>query len=80
MTESVILSIGGGLIGVGAALAVLTWGGLAVATEGVNIEFSASPTLAATGLVVSLAVGFLAGAMPSLRAARAEIVTSLNDP
>jgi len=77
--ESMILSAMGGVIGVGVALAVLTWGGLAVATEGVNIEFCASSTLAATGLITSLLVGGLAGLMPAARAARANIVNSLQD-
>lgn len=79
MIESMILSAMGGVIGVGVALAVLTWGGLAVATEGVNIEFCASSTLAATGLITSLLVGGLAGLMPAARAARANIVNSLQD-
>lgn len=77
MVESTILSMVGGLVGVGAALAVLQWGRLAVATEGINITFVASPTLAASGLAVSLIVGMLAGFMPALQAARADIVTSL---
>ncbi len=79
IVESVLLSALGGVIGVGAALAVLAWGGLAVATEGVNIEFCASATLAATGLITALAVGALAGLMPAIRAARTHIVTSLHD-
>ena len=77
LIESMILSIAGGLVGVGGALAVLQWGGLAVATEGINITFAASPALAAVGLGVSLIVGMLAGFMPAMQAARADIVTSL---
>jgi putative ABC transport system permease protein len=77
LIESMILSIAGGLVGVGGALAVLQWGRLAVATEGINITFAASPTLAALGLGVSLIVGMLAGFMPAMQAARADIVTSL---
>jgi putative ABC transport system permease protein len=77
LIESMILSTAGGVIGVGGALAVLQWGGMAVATEGINITFAASPTLAALGLGVSLIVGMLAGFMPAMQAARADIVTSL---
>jgi len=77
LIESMILSTVGGLLGVGGALAALQWGGLAVATEGINITFAASPTLAALGLGVSLVVGLLAGFMPAMQAARADIVTSL---
>jgi len=77
LIESMILSAAGGVLGVGTALATLQWSGLAVATEGINITFAASPTLAAIGLGVSLTVGILAGFMPAMRAARADIVTSL---
>ena len=77
LIESMILSAAGGVLGVGTALATLQWTGLAVATEGINITFAASPTLAAIGLGVSLTVGILAGFMPAFQAARADIVTSL---
>jgi len=77
LLESMILSTAGGVLGVGSALATLQWSGLAVATEGINITFAASPTLAAIGLGVSIIVGMLAGLMPALQAARADIVSSL---
>lgn len=77
LIESMMLSAIGGLVGVGAALAALQWGGLAVATEGINITFVASPKLAAIGAGVSLIVGLLAGFMPAMQAARADIVSSL---
>ena len=77
LIESMMLSFAGGLAGVGSALAVLQWGGMAVATEGINVVFEASPALAATGFGVCLVVGVLAGFMPALQAARADIVTSL---
>jgi len=48
-----------------------------VATEGITIALAASPTLAGLGLGVSLTVGILAGIMPALQAARADIVASL---
>lgn len=79
LVESMILSTAGGILGVGGALAALQWGGLAVATEGINITFAASPTLAALGFGVSLAVGLFAGLIPAIQAAQADIVTSLRD-
>jgi putative ABC transport system permease protein len=77
--ESIFLSFIGGAIGVGVAMAVLAWGGFAVGTEGINIEFQASFSLAMTGLLTSLLVGGLAGLMPAARAASAHIVDSLNN-
>lgn len=77
LLESMILSTAGGAIGVCAALAVLQWSGLTLATEGVNITFAASTTLAVAGFGVALTVGLLAGCLPALQAARANIVTAL---
>jgi putative ABC transport system permease protein len=77
LAESVCVGLAGGLLGVVGALAVLTWSGLAVGTEGVTIVFRPSLPLLGIGLAVALAVGVLAGLMPAWRAARAEIVASL---
>jgi len=77
MTESVIVSLTGGLVGIGLALALLSWRGLAVGSEGVTIAFSTSPILAVTGLLATIAVGVAAGLAPAWTAARAEIVESL---
>lgn len=77
VTESVILSLAGGLPGVGAAQALLAWQGLAVGTEGVSIAFAPSLGLALLGMGVTFAVGLLAGMVPAWQAARAEIVPSL---
>lgn len=77
LLESLIVSLAGGLAGIGLALALLTWGGLALGAEGVTIAFTASPALALTGLGVTALVGVLAGLVPAWQAARAEIVASL---
>jgi putative ABC transport system permease protein len=77
LSESLIGSFAGGLLGTGAAVAVLATSGLAVGTEGVTIAFAPSLGLAGTGLAVALAVGVLAGLVPAWQAARAEIVASL---
>lgn len=77
MTESFIVSMIGGLVGVMTAIGVISWQGFAIGTEGVNIPFTASPLLAATGLAATTAVGLLAGLVPAWQAARGEIVASL---
>jgi putative ABC transport system permease protein len=77
LSEGMIVSLAGGVLGVGAALAVLGWTQLAVGTEGVTIALSPSPVLAVRGLAVSALVGVVAGVIPALRAARADIVTAL---
>jgi putative ABC transport system permease protein len=77
LSESLLVSLVGGLLGVGAALAALAWSGLAVGTEGVTIAFMPSVGLALTGLAVTVGVGVLAGLVPAWKASRAEIVVSL---
>jgi putative ABC transport system permease protein len=77
MMETLLVSFAGGVVGVGLALAVLAWTGLAVGTEGVTIAFEPSPRLGVIGLLVAVAVGALAGLAPAWRAARADIVASL---
>src|SRR5208337_2589669 len=68
LAESVLVSLAGGVLGVGVALAVLAWSGLAVGTEGVTIAFTPSLQLAATGFALSLGVGALAGLVPAWQA------------
>jgi putative ABC transport system permease protein len=77
LIESLLVSMAGGLLGVGLALGFLTFSGLAVGTEGVTIAFLPSWSLLTTGLLVSAAVGLLAGGFPAWQASKAEIVISL---
>ena len=77
MTESVLLSIAGGIIGVAAATLTLRLSHLSVGAEAVTIAFTPSVRLAVNGLIVSAITGTLAGVPPALRAARTEIVPAL---
>jgi putative ABC transport system permease protein len=77
VSESVLLSIAGGILGVGAATIVLAMSHLSVGAEAVTIAFQPSWTLAISGIAVSVIVGILAGLAPGWHAARAEIVTAL---
>lgn len=77
LAESVLISVGGGVIGTGAAMLTLAGSGLSVGAEAVTIAFSPSIQLTVAGLAGSLAVGFVAGVLPALAAARADIVTGL---
>lgn len=77
MTESLLLSMAGGLIGVGAALMMLQLSSLSVGAEAVTIAFTASPRLVYSGLFVATIAGALAGGAPAAYAARMEIVPAL---
>jgi putative ABC transport system permease protein len=77
MTESVLLSILGGIVGVATALAVLALGRLSISAEAVSIVFLPSIRLAVAGLGVAVLAGILAGVAPAMQAARSEIVPAL---
>src|SRR3954454_4427587 len=77
LSESTLLSIAGGVLGVAAAMLALQLSHLSVGAEAVTIAFQPSWTLASTGIVVSAIVGVLAGIAPGWHAARTNIVGAL---
>jgi putative ABC transport system permease protein len=77
LCESVLVSLLGGLAGIGAALVTLAWSSFAVGTEGITIAFVPSFGMAGIGLAVTVIVGVLAGLVPAWQASRAEIIASL---
>ena len=77
LTESVIVSLLGGSIGVLAAMIALMSSGLAVGAEAVTIAFTPTWSLALSGVIVAAITGLLAGLPPAWRAAQTEIVPAL---
>jgi putative ABC transport system permease protein len=77
VAESLLVSLAGGIFGVGLALVTLQYSNLSLGTEGILVAFLPSISLALTGLAVSALVGLLAGLVPAWQAARAEIVPAL---
>lgn len=77
MVESILLSLIGGAIGIGAALLILKFSSLSVGAEAVTIAFTPSTRLALNGLAVAAVTGIVAGLFPALHAARTEIVPAL---
>lgn len=76
--ESLIMCLLGGLIGTTIALVALLWGGFAIGAEGATIAFEPSLTIGISGLVISILVGLLAGFLPAVRVALADLRTSLS--
>jgi putative ABC transport system permease protein len=77
LSESTLLSLAGGVLGVAAAMLVLQWSHLSVGAEAVTIAFRPSWSLASVGILISIAVGLLAGIAPGFHAARSNIVNAL---
>ena len=79
VSESTLLSIAGGILGVGAAMLVLQMSHLSIGAEAVTIAFRPSLTVAIASLVISAIVGMVAGIAPAWHAARTEIVPALRN-
>ena len=77
VTESVLLGVAGGVLGVGLAMGMLQLSSLSVGAEAVTIAFTPSLRLALWGLLIAAISGLLAGIVPAIVAARAEIVPAL---
>ena len=81
MVEAVLLSLVGGIVG--AVAAYLLFNGLSVSTLSqasftqVVFEFAVTPSLVGTGLVIAVAIGFVGGLLPAIRAARMQVTTAL---
>jgi putative ABC transport system permease protein len=77
VSESTLLSVAGGLVGVAAAMLALRFSHLSVGAEAVTVAFQPSWSLAVTGVAIAAAVGILAGVAPGWHAARTNIVAAL---
>lgn len=77
LSESLFISLTGGVLGVIGCVIWLNWQPLTLGTEGVSLDFLATPALAGWGLALSALVGLAAGVVPAIQAGRADIVASL---
>lgn len=77
LAESTLLSLAGGILGVGIALITLKLSSLSVGAEAVTVAFIPSFRLAGTGLLLALITGMGAGVVPAWYASRTEIVPAL---
>ncbi|HOX70919.1 MAG TPA: ABC transporter permease [Dokdonella sp.] len=82
MLETMLLALFGGLLG--AFIAWLLFNNYTVSTLGANFsqvvfQFSVSPALLWTGVKWALAIGFVGGLLPAIRAARLPVTTALRE-
>jgi putative ABC transport system permease protein len=81
--ESMLLALTGGIAG--SAAAWIAFDGFRAATMNwqtfsqVSFAFAVTPTLVVQGLVWALAVGFLGGLLPAMRAVRMPVATALRE-
>lgn len=79
LAESTLLSLAGGLLGVGTALIILKLSSLSVGAEAVTVAFIPSLHLAWVGMLLALSTGICAGVVPACYASRADIVPALRN-
>lgn len=83
MTESMLLALGGGLVG--GLLAYAGFNGYQAATinwqtfSQIAFAFAVTPRLLAEGLTYALLMGLVGGMLPAIRAARLPVVTALRE-
>jgi putative ABC transport system permease protein len=80
MSEALILALAGGLVG--ALIAYIAFNGYSVSTLGagftqVAFQFAVTPGLVMIGLILAMAIGFIGGLLPAIRAARMPVTNAL---
>lgn len=73
VTEGVLLAVAGGLLGGAGVLIVTGMNSFALSVEGASIPIEASTGILLSGLLISGAIGVLAGLVPAWQASRIEI-------
>ena len=75
--ESAAIALTGGLIGLLAMFATLSLSGIAIGVEGVQVSFTMTQDVVITSLGITLGAAVLAGLLPSIRAARTDVVKAI---
>jgi putative ABC transport system permease protein len=73
IAEGVVIGVIGGAVGTLASVLVVHFGNFSLSTEGMSVNVSADWSVVGTGLIISAAVGILAGLVPAWQASRREI-------
>jgi putative ABC transport system permease protein len=75
MIEALLLAIPGALMGLG--LALLAFNGHDIETQGVGFRAVVTASVAVTGVVTALAIGFVGGVAPAIRSATLPVAEAL---
>jgi putative ABC transport system permease protein len=77
LAESFGLAALGGLVGIGGAWALYTFGSIARMTAGVFVSFEVTPRIMGQAAVVAAVLGILASIAPAISVARMSVVAGL---
>jgi putative ABC transport system permease protein len=74
VSEGLVLSLTGALVGCVLAVGTLQWGAFALSVDGLSIPVQSGPAVLGWGLLLATVLGIAAGLVPAWQAARREIV------
>lgn len=74
VTEGIVLSMAGTLLGSALALGIVRWAGYSLSVDGLSIPIEARWPMVAWGALIAVALGVLAGLVPAIVAARRQVV------
>jgi len=74
VSEGLVLSLAGGVVGCALSVGVLMWGQFALSVDGLSVPVETGPAVFAWGLATASLLGILAGLLPAWQASRREIV------
>ena len=77
LAESFGLAMLGGLLGIGGAYALFTFGDISKMTHGIFIAFEVTPKIMGTAALVAVSLGVIASIAPSIAVARMSVVDGL---
>jgi putative ABC transport system permease protein len=75
LLEALVLALPAALIGT--AIAWLLFNGDSVSTQGITFKLAVTPHLVGVSIAWALAIAFIGGSLPALRAARAPVATAI---
>jgi len=77
LAETLTLTLAGAVLGLIGAWCLISFTHLAIGVEGITVSFSVSLSVFATALAMAAVAALLAGVVPAVKAARADVVTLL---
>ncbi len=77
LIEGMLLALGAAIVG--ALIAWLVFNGKVISTEGLTFPLAVSPHVAAICVIWALAIGFIGGLLPALRAARVPVAFAMRE-
>lgn len=77
LAETTTLGLLGSLLGLAAIYPLISWTGIAVGVEGVQVGFAFTPVVVVLSLLVVSAAALVAGLLPALEAAHTNIVRAI---